>query len=168
MFVSSVYVMYHIKIIGCETSSSLLKSTLLLLCVVSFFFIEFLQWITTEWVTLLILSHLFSYKISCLQMMWHILKKKSIFVGCNISFYDFKSKQFCSSIFYHLLHHKWSHSYVFWEILQVMIVYFHKSAHTHFKRRFLVYFYHFWPFFSVFFLGKSKTLSRFMFPIFFY
>ena len=94
------------------------------------FFIEFLQWITTEWVTLLISSHVFSYKISCLQMMWHILKK-SIFVGCNISFYDFKSKQFCSSIFYHLLHHKWNHSYVFWEILQVMTVYFYKSAHIH-------------------------------------
>ena len=106
-------------------------NSLVTMCGLIFFFIEFLQWITTEWVTLLISSHLFSYKISCLQMMWHILKKKSIFVGCNISFYDFKSKQFCSSIFYHLLHHKWSHSYVFWEILQVMTVYFYKSAHIH-------------------------------------
>ena len=43
-----------------------------------------------------------------------------------------------------------------------------KCPHTRFKRRFLVYFYHFWPFFSGFFLGKSKTLSRFMFPILFY
>ena len=138
MFVISVYVMYHIKIIGCETSSSLLKSTLLLLCVVWFFSHQIFAMNYDRMSHTFNSSHLFSYKISCLQMMWHILKKKSIFVGCNISFYDFKSKHFCSSIFYDPLYHKWSPSYVFWEILQVMIVYFYKSAHTHFKRRFLV------------------------------
>ena len=95
MFESSVYIMYHIKIIGCETSSSLLKSTLLLLCVVSFFFpIEFLQWITTEWVTLLISSHLFSYKISCLQMKWHILKKKAFLLAVTYHFTTLKANNF--------------------------------------------------------------------------